>query len=149
MTNSNKTNPDEMVNKLFAKLQEKKKLIESLEKPRWKTNFSFGYNADSSNRINLQIVSDTDKLVEMAAFLLDKARSHKEASDLLEVKSEFKWLGFTLEEWMSDIKTRANKINIEARKKELKQLEEKLNGLVSPEQRRLMDLEAVAKALAD
>lgn len=146
-TSSTTTNPDEVVNKLFAKLQEKKKVLESLEKPQFKTNLSFGFNTDSSSRTNIHTVTDTDVLVSMAAFLMERAKMHKEASELLEVKSEFKWLGFTLEEWLHDLKTRANKINIDAKRKEFKQLEEKLNSLVSPEQRRLMELEAISKAL--
>lgn len=144
---TNTTNPDEVVNKLFAKLQEKKKILESLEKPQFKTNLSFGYSTESSTRTNIYTVSDTDVLVSMAAFLMERAKMHKEASDLLEVKSDFKWLGFSLEEWLHDLKTRASKINIDAKRKEFKQLEDKLNTLVSPEQRRLMELEAISKAL--
>lgn len=147
-TNKTKiTNPDEVVNALFAKLQEKKKVLEGLEKPQFKTNLSFGFNPEVSTRTNIHTVTDTDILVGIAAFLMERAKMHKEASELLEVKSEFKWLGFTLEEWLHDLKTRANKINIDAKRKEFKQLEEKLNSLVSPEQRRIMELEAISKIL--
>lgn len=141
------TNPDEIVNKLFAKLQEKKKVLEGLENPSYKTNLSFGYTPETSTRVNIHTVTDVNVLVGMAAFLLERSKANVEAAKLLEVKSEFKWQGYSLEDWLHDLKTRANKINIDAKRKEYKTLEEKLNGLVSPEQRRILELEAIAKSL--
>lgn len=140
-------NPDDVINALFAKLQEKKKAIEAIEKPNFKTNLTFGYNPENPTRINIHTVTDTDVLIRMLGFLMKEAELHNLAAEKLELKSTFKWQGFTLEDWMHDIKARVGKINIDAKRKEFKQLEDKLNSLVSPEQRRLMEIEAITKAL--
>lgn len=146
MTNTN--NPDEVINKLFAKLQEKKKQIESIERPQWRTNFSFAYNPQEAARVNIQTCG-VDQLVDILGFLLSKESAWNQASKMLELKSDFKWQTFSMDDWLHDIKTRVAKISIDSKKKEYKQLEDKLNALVSPEQRRLMELEAISKLLAD
>lgn len=140
---------DKLVNALFEKLQEKKKLIEKLEKPQWKTNFSFGFDPQQSGRINLQ-TCDVSSLITINGFLTEQKKLWDASCEELGLTNKpFQWQGFDIEDWKSDIKTRIAKISIDTRKKELKELETKLNSLVSPEQRRLMELDLVMKALAD
>lgn len=147
MTTENQA--DKIVNALFEKLQEKKKQIEKIEKPQWKTNFSFGYDPSQSARINIQ-TCDVAQLIEINGWLNDRNRSWDLSCEELGLSGKkFQWQGFDLAEWKHDIKVRIAKISIDAKKKELKALEEKLNTLVSPEQRRLLEIEAVSKALAD
>ncbi len=139
--------PDQIVEELFKKLQAKKALLESIEKPHFKTNLSFGFSEELNSRVNIHTVNNVEVLIRMAAFLLATSEKYEQAATMLGVTSQFKWLGYSLEDWMHDIQARTNKINIEVERKTFKQLEEKLNLLVSPEQRRLMEIEAISKIL--
>lgn len=148
MTKKTTQTPDQMIESLFAKLQDKKKAIEAIEKPHFKTNLSFGWSEENlGDRINIHTVTSVPKIVQMVAFLMQRQAAFQEAVKFLEVDADFTWLGFSLEDWLHDLKARAGKINIDAKRKEFKNLEDKLNSLVSPEQRRLMELEAITKAL--
>lgn len=141
------TKTDKQVQELFEIVQQKKSAIVKAEKPNWQTNCSFGYDKNSSSRMNIQVVNDIDELTEMLAFLLRKERSHYEASEILGVESQFKWLGFTFEQWKSDIQTRIDKIQISKKKQELEQLESRLGLLISPELRAEMELAEITKIL--
>jgi len=141
------TKTDKQVQELFEIVQQKKSAIVKAEKPNWQTNCSFGYDKNSSSRMNIQVVNDIDELTEILAFLLRKERSHYEASEILGVESQFKWLGFTFEQWKSDIQTRIDKIQISKKKQELEQLESRLGLLISPELRAEMELAEITKIL--
>lgn len=140
-------NTDEQVQKLFAIVQQKKKEISKAEKPDWKTNCTFSYSRHGNDRINLQVTSDVDELINMLAFLIEKEKAFNEAKALLGVDNEFKWMGFTFEEWKYDIQTRLTKSQISKKKKELETLETRLNGLISPELKAKWELEEITKLL--
>lgn len=145
---NNTINPDTLVMELFAKVAAKKKEIESISRPQWETSCSFGTDPDRlDTRVNLQVV-DIPKLVELYAFILQKQEAYKTAAKELGVTVPSKWLGYTFDAWKSDIKLRVNIININAKKKELDTLETRVNALVSPEQRRALELAEIQKALA-
>jgi len=138
---------DIQVQKLFEVVNQKKKEIEKIEKPTWLTNCSFRYDKNSSVNQNLQVLTEVDDMVSILAFLLEKEEYYHIACEKLGVKGTFKWLGFTLDEWHSDIQTRINKIEISKRKKELEILETRLNSLISPELKAQMELEEITKML--
>jgi hypothetical protein len=140
-------NMDAKVQQLFEVVQEKKKEIEDLKSPAWETNCSFGFNKESSSRINLHTQTKISTFVEILAFLMEKKASHDKACQELEVDVEFKWLGYPYEGWLADIKTRMAKVQISSKKEELEILEKKLNTLVSPEMRRKMELEEIENLL--
>ncbi len=141
------TSRDKQVQELFKIVQEKKSAIVKAEKPNWQTNCSFGYDKNASARLNIQVLSDIDELVEILAFLLRRKEYHEKASVLLGATSEFKYLGFTCEQWKSDIQTRIDKIQISKKKQELEQLESRLNSLISPELKAEMELAEITKML--
>jgi len=141
------TTRDEKVQELFQIVQQKKSAIVKAEKPNWQTNCSFGYIKDSSQRTNIQILNDIDELAEILAFLIRREESHKQAVIKLGIESKFKWMGFTMDQWESDIQTRIDKIQISKKKQELEQLESRLNSLVSPELRAEMELDEITKIL--
>lgn len=141
------TNRDKQVQELFKIVQEKKSAIVKAEKPNWQTNCSFGYDKSSSSRLNIQVLSDIDELVEILSFLMRRKDYHEKSSIVLGVTSEFKYLGFTLEQWKSDIQTRIDKIQISKKKQELEQLESRLNSLISPELKAEMELAEIEKML--
>ena len=140
---------DKEVKKLFDVVSEKKKEIAKAEKPSWETKCSFSYEDGTNRRLNLHTVSDSNQLIEAFAYLLEKEKSHLEAANQLGLTLDFQWMGFTVEQWKSDFKTRAFKINIDKEKKKLDSLEKRLNGLVSKEMREEMELAEIKNLLGE
>lgn len=144
------TKTDAMVLGLLKKVEEKKQQIGSAERPSWITNCSFGYNPDTNTRINIQVIRDLEVLVDIHAFLTSKAASFRTslaALKLAEKEVSFKWQNFTYEQWVADIETRINGLRIKAKKDELARLEERVNALVSPEQRRAIELDKLVREI--
>lgn len=139
---------DKKVLDLINLANQKKEAISKAEKPQWKTNCSFSFDPESSRRINIQVEVDTYNLALILGFLLSKADGFKKASELLGLKEEFKWMGFSLADWLSDIQTRVTKIQITSEKRDLETIEKRLSGLISPELRAQLELEEIEKMLA-
>ena len=140
------TELDQKVALLFEKLEAKKAEITKAEKPKWETNCS--YKADSSSTsTNIQAVSDVGILVTILANLKIHEWAWYEACSTLGVKLPFKHQSYTIDEWLTDIQTRINKLEIDNKKAELKALEDKINLVVSPEQRRALEIAAIEKSL--
>lgn len=139
---------DEQVQKLFQVVQAKKAEIAKAEKPNWETNCSFGYIKDSSSRTNIQVVADVEELVHILGFLIEKQKAFESAQSILDTGLTFKWMGYTLDQWQSDIKTRIDKIQITKKKKDLEALESRLDKLISPELKAKMELEEITKLLS-
>lgn len=144
-----KTTSDEKIEKLFAVLQEKKKEIAVAEKPKWKTHLSFSYFEDGKNleRINIQVNQNLSELINITAFLLSKKEAFEKAAKILSVNAEFSWLNFSYNDWLSDLSARVTQLQLSSKRKEIEDLEKKLDALVSPEKRREMELEAITKSL--
>lgn len=145
---STKKTTDELVKELFDSVQEKKLAIEKAERPCWETSGNFGYSANSGHdRVNIQTVTDVRKLVEMYAFLIDREEKSESAAKDLGVEYKFTWLGFSVDEWKNDFQTRVNQISIQEKRKELSEIESRLNAIISPELKAQMELEAISKLL--
>lgn len=145
---STKKTTDELVKELFDSVQEKKLAIEKAERPCWETSGNFGYSANSGHdRVNIQTVTDVRKLVEMYAFLIDREEKSESAAKDLGVDYKFTWLGFSVDEWKNDFQTRVNQISIQEKRKELSEIESRLNAIISPELKAQMELEAISKLL--
>lgn len=136
---------DKIVQSLFDKIQEKKLEITKAEKPSWKTNCAFKNSQEGL--INVQTISDPAMLVKILAHLISERNSYSAALVSLNLTGEFSWQGYTFEEWFSDIKTRLAKIHINKKKSDLKDWEERLDKLVSPERKQALELEALQKLI--
>jgi hypothetical protein len=141
------SNNDLLVQELTKIVNEKKAAIKKAEKPNWRTNCAFRYSKDSSASLNLQVCGVVEELVEVLGLLCEKRNAFNEAQKIIGTNLEFKWFGFTFDDWAEDIKTRIDKIEITMNKKELELLEERLNKLISPELRAQMELEEIKKSL--
>ena len=142
---------DKKTLELIAQVKTKKAAIAKAEKPSYKTNCSFSFvEGVRSGATNIHAETDIKKLICMAAFLTDRQGSYQTvAVKVLGVDKppEFTWDGFTVEEWIGDIKQRLAKIQIVTEKKKLEALEERLNKIISPEKRAELELEAIASEL--
>ena len=139
---------DEKVQLLFAKLQAKKAEVANAERPQYLTGGQFRYSESMGNSIDILTVRDERKLVEILTFLKERSEKYTEAAKELGVDVNFTWLGFTVNEWTTDLLTRVSILQLAKRKAELKELEERVNAIVSPELRRKMEIEALETLLS-
>jgi len=139
---------DERVKELFDSVQEKKLAIEKAERPCWKTSGTFGFSANSAHdRAQIATLTDIRKIIEMYAFLIERKEKSVLAAKELGVTYNFTWLGHSVEEWKEDFQTRVNQISIQEKRKELAEIESRLNSIISPELKAQMELEAISKLL--
>jgi len=141
---------DARVQKLIKAVQKRKEAISKTERAIWITNGSFRYAEDSTQgTFNLQVIADVTVLAKALAFLIGKEQNIKEACDRLNIKGDFKWLGYTVKEWQEDFQTRVNKINIATDKKQLAVLEKQLESLMSEDLKTDMQLAEIEALLKD
>lgn len=141
-------NIDNRIQELFKKVELKKKEIKKIESSNWKTNCTFAFNPGSSERHNIHVISDNSLLISILAFLLEKESFYNKAMEELGVtEPEFTWQSYSVLEWKQDLQSRLNKLNISKKKAQLNTLEEKLNGLVSPEVKRQLEVAAIEELL--
>lgn len=142
---------DKKTLELIAQVKAKRAAIAKAEKPSYKTNCSFSYiEGNRGTAINIHVETDLKKLILIAAFLTERNGSYQNvALKILGVDKppDFTWDGFTVDEWVGDIKQRIAKIQISTEKKKLEGLEERLNKIISPEKRAELELEAIAAEL--
>jgi len=142
-------NIDQAVMDLLVKVQQKKKEIENAkERPVWRTSCSFGKDPNlTTDRVNIQVVKDPRKLIEIWAFLTSQQNSMLNAANDLGLDFDGMWQNYTFAEWKRDLQTRAGQLRIEKKQKELDDLDARVNALVTPEQRRVMELSVLQQLL--
>lgn len=139
---------DEQVLALLVKVKKQQDVITQLEKrPTWITSCTIGFSDAVHDRVNIQVVKDPNKLVEIYAGLLAREGNWKQANLELGLLTEPVHQGYKIADWKTDLKTRAGQLSIETKKKELEKLNARVNALVSPEQRRAMELAALTAEL--
>ena len=144
-----KTTDDAVMELLVAVEKKKQEIAEMKKRPQWLTNCSFAYDAESSHgRVNIQTRRDVETLLDFYAFLLQREEYFNRAAEELTIGAKATHLGFSISDWKSDIKTRLAQLLIEEKQQELEVLDKRVNKLVSPEQRREMELKALQKLLA-
>ena len=139
---------DEKVQELFKLVQEKKERISNVEETKWLTKGNFKFGKGLEVAFNLRTITDENVFINALAFLIDREKSFKTACEELELTSEFKWFGHTVEEWKTDFRTRISKIQVLRDKEELELLEARLDKLISPELRDQMELDEITKELS-
>ena len=142
------TENDKLIQELRKIVEDKKLEITKIEKPTWLTNCAFRYSEDSSKVLNLNTVNDVEKLVSALSLLLSKQGEYNKACELLGVTDyTFKWFGYSVEDWVTDFKTRIGKIELATKKKELAEYEVILESKLSKELKDKIELEAIKKKL--
>lgn len=140
---------DKKIDELFAVVKKQKAEVEKVEKASkrsWNTNCSFKLYASSP--LNIQTAQE-DTIVKALAELISFEEKFDKANEILGLSKEFKHDGYSVEDWTEDFKKRIATIQLKAKKEKLKDLESRLNGIVSPEQRRQMELDAITNALSE
>ena len=139
---------DKVIEELFKVIQDKKSKIDKLEKPNYKTNMSFLLDEnDKLSVINLHTKTDPIYLVKLLANL----STLKKEFDLIckenNLNLEFIYSNYSYSDWKEDILALIAKLTIKKEKDDLDNKEAKLNLLISPEQRRKLEVELLRKEL--
>ncbi len=142
-------NIDKKIEELFTVVQMQKQEVEKAEKETkrgWNTNCSF--KLYSSTPVNLMTANE-DSIIKACAELLTWKDSMTKALDILGLKKSFSHDGYTVEQWLEDFQKRVATIHLKEKKDKLKKLEERLTSIVSPEQKRQMELQSIMKDLGE
>lgn len=141
-------NIDDKIVELMAvlkKKQEEVKTVETASKKSWNTNCAFPYRS-RNEVLNIQTATLAKLRVGLVE-LFSVKNLLAEADKFLGLEVENKYEGYTWEQWQEDFKTRLAVLQLREKKDELAKLEVRLNAIVSPEQRRQMELDEITKAL--
>lgn len=141
---------DKKTLELINEVRRQKTEIAKIERPNWQTNCSFSFSEGRQNdAVNIHVCTELKVLIRIASCLQDQQRGYKEAAELLAVENPpaFMWSGYTVGEWLDDLKLRVAKIQITAKRNKLDALEGKLNAILSPEQKAALELDAIAAEL--
>lgn len=140
---------DKQIVDLMSIVTKKREEIKSLEKPNYKTNCCFSYSEEKPQETIVLHTAMLINVIKISAFLLDKKNNYDSACSVLQLEeyTEFKWLGYSIDEWMHDLKLRADKIQIGDKRKKLDVLEQRLNAIISPELKASLELQSIAKEL--
>lgn len=140
---------EQMINQLWAQYEAKKAEVAKANKPSYVTSGQFRYSEGSlANAVDITTVRDERKLVEIGSFLEGRTASYQGVAEKLGCKVEFSWLGFTEEEWFTDLQTRVNSLQIAKRRTELQEFEARLNKVMPQDMRDAKELESLASMLA-
>lgn len=134
---------DKAVENLFEIVQTRRSKLNAAQNTivrQWNTNCSIKLPWQPTPT-NIQTASE-ESLVHIKMYL----NQYLAAKDLLGIDGN-DIQGYSNAQWNDDLKKRIAMIGIRQQQKELDEAESKLNTLVSPEQRRKMDLEALSKQL--
>lgn len=135
---------DAQIKALFSELIKRKAMVEDDEakiKRSWKTNCSLTIEG-LGQPINIQVATE-QKLLGVYAHMLQVSDYKAEAATELNIKFDDEWGGFPTADWIMDFKKRIASIHIKTKKLKLAELESRLEAIVSPEQRREMELAAI------
>ncbi len=144
-----KKTTDDLVLELLRKVQQKKQEIKAAKRaPKWKTNLSLGRDPSTTHgRVNIMTRTDPNEIIDWYIFFIKKEEHITKASEELGLPADLTWLGFPVADWKEDLKTCAARLSIDAKQKEMEALDKRVNKLVSPDQRREMELKALTELL--
>lgn len=139
---------DQSIQQLFTKLAERKAKVASLKAEAtksWKTNGTFRLIGASATT-NMQTANE-EQVEEVATQLLLMAGARDAAAAKLgrEIKSKIQ--GYTVDDWFADFTKRLATINIREEERQLEALEQRLNSVLSPEERRRIEVELLTKEI--
>ena len=138
---------DEKIITLFEVISLAKEQVEQAvteTKQPWKTNCSYHKDVGSPP-INIQTASEKMLTMILAESLM-QADYYTKAASILGSDPTLP-SGYSLDEWVDDFKKRIAIINLRVKRDNLNELEKRLNKIVSPEQIRKMELDAITKQL--
>lgn len=136
---------DKKVLELIEQIRLKKESIEKSERPNWKTNCIL--DIPEVGKINLHVSNDIGDLTAAYAHILCRYEYFQKAQTELGTNIAFKYDGYPIEDWHSDILARINKLKISTEKNQLAALEARLNNILSSEAKAKKELDAIMEEM--
>ena len=138
---------DDKIAQLFGVLTNQQNAVKEAEKETkasWKTNCAF--LTASINPTNVQTASEVI-LVKLHAEMSATQAFRNKSAEILGCTTTDDWYGYSYDDWTHDFKKRIAIINLKAKKDSLAALEKRLDAIVSPDQRRALELQAIMASL--
>ena len=132
------TKNDERILTLKAQIEEKKK--ELGKQPRFSpiTTCLFDYNG---NKINIHTLIDVKNINQLLVYFNMWVVS---ADDLGIDAEEVMWCGFSVLDWIEDLKSKKAVVEYATKKEQLSALEKKLDKLLSDDKKTELEIDAIA-----
>lgn len=137
---------DEKVLALIEEVKRRKATVGKLKRPTWRTTCSL--QLPGWDRLNIQIENDRTVLAVASGVLKDFARYCNEAEKDWDCQLSRVWKSFPIEDWLADIELRVSVMSLKSEQDKLKRLEDQLSRLMSPDQRRELELAQIEQELA-
>jgi hypothetical protein len=141
-------NIDDKITELFKVVRRQKEEVETAEKESkqsWKTNCSIHFDIVVTP-INIQTASEIT-VKKIVIELLKYKEFSRQAEELLGLENTTHYDGFSYSDWFADCKKRITVIGLRAKKDKLAEVEKRLKAIISPEQIRQMELDAITESL--
>lgn len=137
---------DEQVKQLMAQVEIKKSALGARPKAVLTTNGLL--KLSDKEHVNLNTLNDIEEVIKAYANVLSNFEAMIASASALGVTDyQYKFSGYTLEEWFSDFQFRVYQINWSKKDKELSNLTKKLESLVSEDLKTENELASIMDAL--
>jgi hypothetical protein len=137
---------DSKIEALLASIESKRTKLGSKPSKPLLTNGIFKYN--DRDHVNINVISDVNKFVDMYAFILADYVAKEEAVKALGIEDYiYSFSGFTFGQWESDIKYKVSLIKWNEENKNLAALEAKLATYISEDKKVENELSKIEKLL--
>lgn len=142
------TRRDELMNKVNQKLN----TLEEVKITSMKTSgmLPWSFENKSQFKINIHETTKVDILIRCGANVKIHEKAYIEYCEkTLQLKSfpQFKWNGYTTEEWNHDIKARIVMLQYNEQKEILKNAQSELEKLLTEEERRVLAIKRIEEAI--
>lgn len=137
---------DTTIRQLFDKLEQRKAKVASLKAEvakSWQTNGVIRQIGQTATT-NIQ-TAPAELIEELATQVLVISGARAEASTKLNRIIDPKLQGYTVDQWFNDFAKRLATIGIREEEKQLEALETRLNSVLSPDERRRIEVELLLK----
>jgi hypothetical protein len=138
---------DSKIGTLLEELRKRQQDVKQAEREsqqKWQTNCSFTGIFPKPRPINLQTATP-EGLKAVVRELIVIRNAELESSAILEQPADYSVDGYSIDAWLADCKKRAAIQNLREKQNKLEQLQTRLDAIVSPEQKRQMELDAISK----
>lgn len=143
----NKISIDQQIAAVASKIQKQKEIVLETEKKSnrsWTTTCQL--NLSQNLKVNIQSAKEDTLREALAQLLIIEDYSNK-ASKMLNLKNEFKFDGYSVAEWVSDMESRIAKIKLKTEKEKLEKLQLRIESITSEDQKRQRELQRIIDEL--
>jgi len=140
---------DVIIDGLLKKVEEKRSQVEVIKNPKFKTNMSLCFDITKGigkETYNIHMLDENSLLLFLSRIDL-MFNSIVDTCLIYELENNFTLHGYELSDWRDDVLLKLRISQSNRKLKELKQIESKLNGLMSSDKKESIELSKLAKLL--